>query len=127
MVGTALGQQLWHPTTWTAGEGHHALYVAGDERPWHTGGAAFAVHARPRDQRGDVAIAVARFGEEHHVGAAFGAGVTDVGHAHGELDAQNAADAECGAGRTEADHAPHFVVVGDGQGGVFQLGCALGQ
>ena len=127
VAGAALGQQLRHPAARTAGEGHHTLYMARHERPGHTRGAAFAVHARPRDQRGDVAIAVARFSEEHHVGASFGARVADVGHPHGKLDAQNAADAERGAGRAEADHAPHFIVVGDGQGGVSQLSGALGQ
>ena len=61
------------------------------------------------------------------MGASFGARVADVGHPHGELDAQNAADPERGAGRAEADHAPHLIVVGDGQGRVPQLGGALGQ
>ena len=127
VAGAPFGQQLRHPATRAAGEGHDALYVAGHEGPGHTGSAAFAVHASPCDERGDVAIAVARFGEEHHVRASLGARVADVGHAHGELDAQDAPDAERGAGRTEADHAPHFIVVGDGQGGVSQLGGPLGQ
>ena len=127
IVGASLGQQLRHPAARTAGESGHAVYVTGDERPGHTGHAALAVHAGPRDKRGDVAVAVARLGEEHHMGASFGAGVADVGHAHRELDAQDAVDAECLAGRAEPDHAPHFIVVGDGEGGISQLGSPLGQ
>ena len=114
IAGASFGQQLRYPATGAAGECGHALHVTGNERPRHTGGAALAVHARPGDQRGDVAIAVARFGEQHHMRASLGARVADVGHAYGELNAQNATDAERGAGGAKPDHAAQIIVVGNG-------------
>ena len=127
VVGTSFSQQLRHPAAGTSGECHDAVYMARNEGPRHTGRTTLAVHAGPRDQRGDIAIAVARFGEEHHMGASFGARVADVGHAHRELDAQDAVDAECFTGGAEPDHASHFIVVGDGEGGISQLSGTHGQ
>ena len=85
------------------------------------------MHPGVRDERRDIAIAVTGLRQQHEVRVAGAVRFEFIGNAHREFGAQNAANADGLTRGAEADDAPHFVVVRNGQGRVAEFGGALGE
>jgi hypothetical protein len=120
-----------------AREAEDAARVARERVEVDAGVPALASHARPRDERRDVAVALARLGEEEEMGA-VGFGVRgsgfricrnpEPGTRNPDVDRQlhphDPADRVLLGGLGEADDATEVVVVGEGERGVAERGGA---
>ena len=126
-VGAPLGEQLRQPASGTAGECGDPLHVPGDKCPGDAGATALTVHTGPGDERGNVVVAGVRFGEQHQMRAPLAATSGELRHAHRELGPQDARECQGRAGGAEAHHAPHLVVIGEGEGPVTQCRRPFGE
>ena len=102
-----------------AGEREQPLRVRGDGVERERGAPAIAVHARARDERGEIAVARAIFGEEHEM----------VRHAavaaHGDLGADDALERTAVARLREGDDAAQLIVIGERERVVAELHRAI--
>jgi hypothetical protein len=98
------------PARGAAGECKEAARVRRQRVERHGRLATEGVHARARDERGDIAVPLARLGENDQVRARV------VGQ-DGELCPDDPADAEFAGGLREAHSAAQVVVVGQGKRG----------
>ena len=142
-------QALRHPAARTAGEGEEAAGVRGQRVERHGRPPARAVHARARHERREVAVPLARLGEEDEVRGTRdeGRGTRDEGrgtrdrrlqavrrlvrrhvpHRHAEFDADDRIDARRARRLGEAHGASQVIVVGERECAMSQPPRALHQ
>jgi hypothetical protein len=109
-IGIAGRDTARDPAGRAAGECKEPAAVGGERVEGDCRLTAECVHASARDQRGDVAVPLARLGEHDQVRTRA------VGD-DGEFRAYDPTDAELSRGYREAHRAAEVVVVGEGEGG----------
>ncbi len=108
-----------HEPAHAAGERVQSVGVFSDRAQRKRGAPALAVHPRTRDQRGEIPVALPRFGEEYEVvrGAVLAA--------HRELRADDAFEPGIVAGLREGDRTAQLIVIGEGEGAVAECERAI--
>ena len=119
-VNVSDGGERRHPAARTTGEREQPAAVTGECIEIDAWLAARSLHARERHERGEIAVAFARLGEQDEVMEILGRGRERLDRDR-QLRADDRADADLAGCLREAHRATQLVMVGERERGIAQL------